>query len=721
MTTGWLDRCIFVPVSNGTTDFVVASAVTGYLTPANASAVNGVTYRYAAQNTALTEWEVGYGAWNSGSGTLPRTTVEFSSNSNSKVNFSSAPNVMITALGQDVSYASILNETTLAPIDGSESVRLATASAGWKATLTSIMSYMLGWGKPRSSNHIFVRTAAAACTFSNGSADISATGHGLSVDDRVVFSSSRLWTVISSQVVGSPGVFTSAGHGLVAGDPVAFASTGTYATGLTYATKYYVANDGNLTSSTFAVSDTQAHALAGTGQINTSGSPTGNFWFYHECTFPSQITEGTLYYVVAAASNTFQISDTQGGSAITPTSPIEGYFTWNTGSDSNDGTANDKAHALLTIQAAVNIAQTSLNYSNFFYFNIRCADSLYREHLYLGQVGGGPAAGDTGTTAGRIINENVTPENCRIIGSGTSDPTIGIEGPCYWLVQGVWLEGPYAAGTDAHCVYNRGFGAGLYLLSVKFGNTSGHFVTTGNHFGPFNGGITQIVGQRSGIVGTCTGDYGFEAWENGIIEISHGTCPMVVEPGWTSGCLRASNFGKIYARNDDWNWQNDANRGSSKLMGLCESGGMIVTESTLTERTATTGQVPGVGFSVLNGGIYCNKASDYTVHYQVGLTNTTFYHVMLAPSGSMAVDWTLTLPTTAGTAGYFLQNSGSGVTSWSRASVPPTTVAGLPTVGNTGALGFVTNANSTTRLSTVAGGGANQLLVVDDGTNWVIV
>lgn len=51
-----------------------------------------------------------------------------------------------------------------------------------------------------------------------------------------------------------------------------------------------------------------------------------------------------------------------------------------------------------------------------------------------------------------------------------------------------------------------------------------------------------------------------------------------------------------------------------------------------------------------------------------------------------------------------------------------TTVGNLPsaaTVG-AGARAFVTDANSTTFLSTVAGGGANAVPVVSDGSSWLI-
>lgn len=68
------------------------------------------------------------------------------------------------------------------------------------------------------------------------------------------------------------------------------------------------------------------------------------------------------------------------------------------------------------------------------------------------------------------------------------------------------------------------------------------------------------------------------------------------------------------------------------------------------------------------------------------------------------------------------ENAGTGS---ARLFVPvtgSTTVAGLPSASTAGAgaRAFVTDANATTFLSTVAGGGANKVPVVSDGTNWLI-
>jgi len=105
--TGFLDACGFFPAAGGTADFVVSAAITGYQTPASAGAANGAVYSYRAQSTDLSQWEVGFGAYTSGTTTLARTTVVASS-TGSKVNFSSPPAVYITALSADLQNAALL-------------------------------------------------------------------------------------------------------------------------------------------------------------------------------------------------------------------------------------------------------------------------------------------------------------------------------------------------------------------------------------------------------------------------------------------------------------------------------------------------------------------------------------------------------------------------------------------------------------------------------------
>ena len=132
--TGFLDACGFNPASGGTGDFVVSAAVTGYQTPAGAGAVNGAVYSYRAQSSDLSQWEIGYGAYATGTTTLARTTVTASS-TGSKVNFSAPPSVYVTALTADFQNASLLNSGTVpaarlpaATTSTQGAVQLATSS-----------------------------------------------------------------------------------------------------------------------------------------------------------------------------------------------------------------------------------------------------------------------------------------------------------------------------------------------------------------------------------------------------------------------------------------------------------------------------------------------------------------------------------------------------------------------------------------------------------------
>lgn len=74
--------------------------------------------------------------------------------------------------------------------------------------------------------------------------------------------------------IAAPGVVTWVGHPFFAGNAVVFTTTGALPTGLTAGTKYYVSTVG-LTSNSFSVADTAAHALAGTNTITTTGTQSG--------------------------------------------------------------------------------------------------------------------------------------------------------------------------------------------------------------------------------------------------------------------------------------------------------------------------------------------------------------------------------------------------------------------------------------------------------------
>lgn len=103
MASYLIDVCRFNPTAGGTTDWTYSSAVTGCQGPAAAGAVNGLTYSYRAESADQSQWEMGTGPYDSGTGTFARTTVLYnSSGTTSKINFSTAPQVAIVALAEDI-------------------------------------------------------------------------------------------------------------------------------------------------------------------------------------------------------------------------------------------------------------------------------------------------------------------------------------------------------------------------------------------------------------------------------------------------------------------------------------------------------------------------------------------------------------------------------------------------------------------------------------------
>lgn len=112
MASNLLDVCRFNPTLGGTTDWTYSSAVTGYQSPTAAGVVNSSVYSYRAESADLTQWEVGAGAYNTGTGVLARTTVLFNSSgtgtgagqsgAGTKISFSTVPQVAIVALAEDL-------------------------------------------------------------------------------------------------------------------------------------------------------------------------------------------------------------------------------------------------------------------------------------------------------------------------------------------------------------------------------------------------------------------------------------------------------------------------------------------------------------------------------------------------------------------------------------------------------------------------------------------
>lgn len=103
MTALFADSVLFTPTAGGTTDWTFSGAVQGYQSMSAAGMVNGQTYAYRAESSDLSQWEIGTGVYNSGTGVLTRATVLYnSSGTTSKISFTAAPQVGIVALSSDL-------------------------------------------------------------------------------------------------------------------------------------------------------------------------------------------------------------------------------------------------------------------------------------------------------------------------------------------------------------------------------------------------------------------------------------------------------------------------------------------------------------------------------------------------------------------------------------------------------------------------------------------
>lgn len=189
MAADILNNCMFNPTLGGTTDWTVSTAVTGYMTPTAAGAVNGATYKYRAESSDLSQWEYGEGTWNSGTGVLSRTTViQNSSGTTSKINFTTAPFVGIVHGREDTLFnpSPALTGTPTAPTAaaGTNTTQIATTAfvtGAIRERLTADRIYVVA--KTGSDSNTGQATTSGTVTFTNGSANIGWTAHGRSVGD----------------------------------------------------------------------------------------------------------------------------------------------------------------------------------------------------------------------------------------------------------------------------------------------------------------------------------------------------------------------------------------------------------------------------------------------------------------------------------------------------------------------------------------------------------
>jgi hypothetical protein len=116
-----LNGCVWIAnaFSGGAGPWTVNSAVGGYMTPAQAGAIDGLSYSYRADGeSALVQWEIGYATSTVGGTVFTRRPV-FTSNANgpssTPVNFSGNPTIIFTELVPDFP---LLNYAITAIVNG---------------------------------------------------------------------------------------------------------------------------------------------------------------------------------------------------------------------------------------------------------------------------------------------------------------------------------------------------------------------------------------------------------------------------------------------------------------------------------------------------------------------------------------------------------------------------------------------------------------------------
>jgi hypothetical protein len=125
-----LDNCRFEAGSAGTADFVDGTAVPGCRNLLDAGAVGGETYPYKAQNATATQWERGYGTYDASGGTLSRDDILDSSDGGSKVDFSVAPQIIISPTPAELDDGELHPEQFGAAGDG-----VTDDAPAWRAML----------------------------------------------------------------------------------------------------------------------------------------------------------------------------------------------------------------------------------------------------------------------------------------------------------------------------------------------------------------------------------------------------------------------------------------------------------------------------------------------------------------------------------------------------------------------------------------------------------
>lgn len=215
----FLDVCRFLPTLGGLTDWTFSAAVTGYQSPAAAGVVNGTLYKYRAESADLTQWEIGEGAYNTGTGVLARTTVLFNNlGTTAKINFSAVPQVAVVAIKEDLPNLTTPNAFTDATASTTTATGAMTVAGG------------VGVGGQLTASNLAATAAPAAAASLDCSASTVTIANGANA---VVSFNSGLFVITEETSTGHTGAYLtgSATTVFLGGGAIWVASTTTPAAG----------------------------------------------------------------------------------------------------------------------------------------------------------------------------------------------------------------------------------------------------------------------------------------------------------------------------------------------------------------------------------------------------------------------------------------------------------------------------------------------------------
>jgi len=497
--------------------------------------------------------------------------------------------------------------------------------------------------------------------------------HNLVADDPVVFHlpfDASQYDTPPSISIASPGVITFGGpgevHGYANNDPVRLRVCGTLPSPLAEDTVYFVRN---ATTTTFELSLT-----SGGPSINTSGSLVGYMKVERWSLLPTgnEIVEGQIYYVLAAGltADSFRFAATPGGTAINASGTQRGKVTLQHGKDTNSGMTDVQSDALLTAQHAFDMAAEADTHDHETVINL-----IPSKHLVVGEpviscvrfsAGLDPDAGTGNTPLGGGKIKFWGPENNRsnLVLQSIGRSVIEIYGNFDGLLhfRALTLEGDDGFYNAFNILQNSN---PIYIDHIAF---RGYFDIL---FAGFQGkaqihGMTEIIGPVYSSIFWAEGDGAYLHY----VTPGFDYYPGVIAYGQkdTLYILQSEGDAQIFIGGFN-QWKGDFLGAWARV----RSGGKIITEYPVSTPVAVWSL--GVAAIYDGGSTYIQAASGEPF------------------TATSSTDYLLTTPRT---------------------------VANLPTAGIAGRRAFVTNATATTFASIVAGIGANQVPVYDDGTNWRI-